>query len=267
MTKYIAVVGPKRSGKTTVIQQLIPALKRKGYKVATIKEMKNINTIDIPEAAKDTWKHSEAGAEIIVASPCEETVLFLKKKLSLNEIVPFLSEMDYIVLEGFEKEKVFPKIIAAKTAEEVASFSDGLVIALSGLVAETVEEKQKALNLQIPFFNIKTQAEELADLVEEKAFTMLPNLAGCTTCHPLGECGYPSCYEHAKAIVSGESKLRMCPLKAKENFVIEVNGVKLPLKDFPQKLVQNALIGMISSLHGGEKIKTLKIEMRENESL
>ncbi len=266
MTKYIAVVGPKHSGKTTVIQQLIPALKRKGYKVATIKEMKNVDTIDVPEASKDTWKHSEAGAEIVVASPREEAVLFLKKKLPLNEIVPFLGEMDYIVLEGFEKEQVFPKIVVAKTAEEITPFSDGLAIAISGLVAETAEETEKASNLQIPLFNVKTKSEELANLVEEKAFTMLPNLPGCTTCHPLGECGYPSCYELAKAIVSGKSKLMSCPLKAKENLVIEVNGIKLPLKDFPQKMVQNALIGMISALHGGEEIKTLKIELRENKA-
>jgi len=264
MTKYVAVVGTKNSGKTAVIQQLIAALKQRGYHVGSIKEMDCINKIDVFKASKGDWNHSEAGAEIVFASQLSETVLFLKKKLSLNEIIPFLGKIDYVVLEGFDKEKVFPKIIVAKTAEEVVPYLDGLAIAVSGLLAETEAEAQKASDLSIPLFNIKTQVEELADLVEEKAFTMLPNLPGCATCHPVGECGYPSCYEHAKAIVSGASKLRVCPLKAKENFTIEVNGIKLPLKDFPQKIVLNALIGMMSSLHGGKEIKSLKIELREN---
>jgi molybdopterin-guanine dinucleotide biosynthesis protein B len=261
MPKFVAIVGGKKSGKTVVIQQLVPVLKSKGYHVATIKEMKSIKTIDIPEASKDTWKHSEAGAEIVVTLPLDETVLFLRKKLSLNEIVPFLNEMDYIILEGFDKEKVFPKIIAAKTAEEAASFSDGLAIAISGIIAEIKEEKQKATTLRIPLYSIKTQTEELANVVEEKAFEMLPNLVNCAKCHPVGECGYPTCYDNAKAIVSGKSKARRCPLSQKEKFIIEVNGVKVPLKNFPQMIVQNMLLGMLSALHGTGDIRTVKIEM------
>ena len=261
MTRFIAIVGAKQSGKTKIIQQLVPALKSRGYRVATIKEMSRIQTIDTPEAAKDTWKHSEAGAEIVVASPQSETVLFLKKKLSLNEIVPFLQDLDYVILEGFEKEKVSPKIIAARTAEEAASFSDGLAIAISGIIAESVVETNKVSELKIPVFNGNTQLEKLADLIEQKAFAILPNLVGCTKCHPVGECGYSSCYEHAKAIVSGESKARCCPLGSKDNVTIEVNGVKLPLKNFPQMIIQNVLIGMFSSLHGAEEVRTLKIEM------
>ena len=84
--------------------------------------MPNAQTIDTPASTHDTWKHTQAGADIVVASPKNETVLFINKKLGLNEIAPYLEGMDFVVLEGFEKEKALPKIIAAKTAEEAAVF-------------------------------------------------------------------------------------------------------------------------------------------------
>lgn len=263
MTRYIAIVGGKHSGKTTLIQQIIQVLKTRGFRVATIKEMPNVQSIDTPSATHDTWKHGEAGAEIVVASPQNETALLIKKKLSLNEISPFLQDVDYVLLEGFEREKLFPKVIAAKTADEAAVFSDGLAIAISGLLTESASEIKKALELKIPVFNGKTQTEQLADLVEKKAFTILPNLVDCAKCHPVSECGYPSCYEYAKAIVSGKSEARCCPLDLKEKFTIEVNGIKLPLKNFPQTIIQNILFGMVSSLHGTKEIKKIKIEINQ----
>jgi molybdopterin-guanine dinucleotide biosynthesis adapter protein len=262
MTKYIAIVGGKHSGKTTVIQKIIPILKNKGYRIVTIKEMLRVPTIDIPKEAHDTWKHSEAGADIVIAVPQKETVLFLKEKLSLNQMVSYFNEADFVILEGFEKEKVFPKIIVAKTAVEAESFSDGLAMAISGIISESDKEIMAVSKLGIPVINSNSNAGELVDLIEHKAFTMLPNLPGCSKCHPVGECGYPTCYEHAKAIVSGKSKLLCCPLDLKEKLVIEVNGIKLPLKDFPQQIVQNALIGMLSSLHGPKEIKTVKIDLK-----
>jgi Na+-translocating ferredoxin:NAD+ oxidoreductase RNF subunit RnfB len=126
-----------------------------------------------------------------------------------------------------------------------------------------MKQKKKISALSIPVLNGNTQIEQLVDIVEQKAFNILPNLNGCTEYQQLCECGYLSCYEHAKAIVAGISKLRTCPLKVKEDLIIEVNGVKLPLKNFPKKIVQNTLLGMISSLQGSEKIQTLKIEMRK----
>ncbi len=263
MARFVAVVGGKHSGKTTTVQQLIMVLKGRGYRVATIKEMPNRESIDVPADSHDTWKHGEAGADIVVASPQNETVMFIKRKLGLNEIAPFLQDADYVVLEGFREAKILPKIIAAKTADEAVSFSDGLTIAISGILAESVTETKRVSELQTPVFSSKTQAEALADVVEQKAFTILPNLVDCAKCHPVGECGYPTCYEYAKAMVSGKSKIRCCPLDLKENFIIEVNGNKLPLKDFPQTIIQNMLLGLTSSLHGAKNIKTLKIEINQ----
>jgi molybdopterin-guanine dinucleotide biosynthesis protein B len=167
LPKLIAVVGGKHSGKTTVVEHLIAELKHRGYRVGAIKEMVNIPTLDTP--ATETDRYANAGAEIIVAVPREETVVFIKKRLCLKEILPYVERLDYVILEGFEQEKTLPKIVAAKAANEVKSYLDSSAIAVSGLIMESEPEIKKAEALEIPMFRSLTQAELLADLVEKRA--------------------------------------------------------------------------------------------------
>ncbi len=167
LTKLIAVVGGKHSGKTTVIENLITELKHRGFRVGAVKEMVKIPTLDTP--AKETDRYKTAGAEIIVAVPRDETVVFIKKQLSLKEILPYLERLDFVILEGFENEQGLLKIIAAKTSAEAKTYMDAQVIALSGLLMESEVEKKKAEGFGVLMFNGLTQAKALADLVEQKA--------------------------------------------------------------------------------------------------
>ena len=254
MPKFVAVVGGKHSGKTRVIQHLIPELRRRGYRVGSIKEMLRVHSIDAP--GKDTWKHSKVGAEIVVATPLNETVVFIKKKLSLNDMLPFFSELEYVVIEGFREEKTIPKIIAAKNAEEAVDFFDGLAIVLSGIIAGLDEEKRKVSSLEIPIVSSENEAEKLADIVEQNVF---PKLQG-SDC---GDCGYNSCYEFAKAILAGKAKPGGCPIMLKEEVILEVDGGRIPLtRPFAQKIIKNTIMGMISSLKGVGKMKEVKIIVR-----
>jgi len=256
MPKLVGVVGGKHSGKTTVIQCLISELRRRGCRVGSVKEMARAYWIDVP--GKDTWEHGRAGAEIVIAAPLNETVCFIKRSLSLNETLPLFRGLDYVVLEGFENEKTFPKIIAAKNAEEATAFSDGLAITISGIIAESDEEMRKASVLKIPIVNCETEAEKLADIVEQRAFPSLPGLSHC------GECGYGSCYEFAKAIVAGRKTSKNCPLLMGDDVVIEVNGSRIPLKWFPRVVIKNIVIGVVSSLNGMKEIGEVKIVVRKD---
>jgi molybdopterin-guanine dinucleotide biosynthesis protein MobB len=167
LPKIVAVVGGKHSGKTTVIEHLVAELKSRKFHVATIKEMVRVPTLDTP--ATETDRYSRAGAEVVVAVPREETVIFIKKRLNITEILPHLAGVDYVVLEGFEHERNLPKIIAAKTADEAEEYLGSCAIAISGLVMESEAEKMKAKVFQLPMLKSLTQAKELADLVEQKA--------------------------------------------------------------------------------------------------
>lgn len=256
MTRFVAVVGAKQSGKTVLVNQIVSVLRNRGYSVATIKDSSCTQTVD-PLA--------ESGAELVAVLTKNETKLFLKKRLSFKELIPFLGDMDYVVLEGFEDEKVFAKIVVAHTKEEFDSFSDGLALAACGKLAQSFSEIVQE-GLKIPVFDATADSDKIVDVVEQKAFMMLPNLVGCSTCHSVGECGYVDCYKFAKAMVTGKSEATGCPLNFKENVVVEINGLNLPLKNFPQSIIQNSLLGMFSSLHGVEKIQTLNIKININET-
>ena len=112
-----------------------------------------------------------AGAEIIAAAPRNETVIFIKKRLRIMELMPFFEDFDYVILEGFKSEKNLPKIIAAKTAEEAKQYLDVSVVAISGLIMESEEELRKAMGFKVPMCKSLAQTGELADLVEKKAVT------------------------------------------------------------------------------------------------
>lgn len=252
MVRVVAVVGGKHSGKTTVIQRLVYELERRGYKVGSVKEMPNADWIDV--SGKETWRYGEAGAEVVAGVARNEVALFIKKRLGLRDLMAFFAGLDYLfLLEGFEEERNIVRIVAAKDFVEAQIFHNDLTIAISGLIAESKEEIKKASNLGVPIFNCITEADKLADLIEQKALPLFPNLGRC------GECGYNSCHDLARAIITGATSLRECPLLRKEDVVLEVDGRIVPLKSFPSLFIKRTLIGMISSLNGIGQAKEIKV--------
>ncbi|MEM2440718.1 MAG: molybdopterin-guanine dinucleotide biosynthesis protein B [Candidatus Bathyarchaeia archaeon] len=256
MVRIVAVVGGKHSGKTTIIQNLVRELKGRGYRVGSAKEMPNVKWVDVP--GKETWKHSEAGAEMVAGTAMNETVLFVKRKLTISELAAFFAGFDYLLLEGFEGEKTMAKIIAAKDAEEAQEFHDGLAIAVSGIIAESEGEAKKASTLGVPVLDCEQEIGRLADLVVQKALPPFPGFARC------GECGYKFCHELAKAIIAGTANLRGCPLYDREDVVLEVNGKTVPLKSFPSMFIKKVLLGMVSSLNGVGHIEEIKLVVKRS---
>jgi molybdopterin-guanine dinucleotide biosynthesis protein MobB len=64
----VSIVGRSNSGKTTLIEKLIIELRRRGYRVGTIKH--NSHGFDIDHEGKDSWRHKKAGAQVtVIASP------------------------------------------------------------------------------------------------------------------------------------------------------------------------------------------------------
>ena len=102
--------GRSNTGKTTLIVKIIEKLTNEGYKVATIK--KTDKKIDIDKKSKDTWRHGQAGARLVVLSSSHETDFIVKENMEIDDIIQNISEMgcyDAIIVEG-ARDSSIPKI-------------------------------------------------------------------------------------------------------------------------------------------------------------
>ena len=82
----ISVVGKSNVGKTTLLEKLLPEIKKRGYRVATIKH--DVHGFSIDQPGKDTWKHAQAGADIVIISSHQKmaTIEKVERERTLDEI-------------------------------------------------------------------------------------------------------------------------------------------------------------------------------------
>lgn len=123
MIPVISFVGSSNSGKTTYLEKLIRELKSRGYKVAVIKHDAHGFEMDVP--GKDTWRHAQAGADIVCISAPQKMALIQKvtAELSLDAVIGHISGVDIIFTEGYKREnkpkiEVFRKEAAAPVCRQ-----------------------------------------------------------------------------------------------------------------------------------------------------
>jgi molybdopterin-guanine dinucleotide biosynthesis protein B len=99
----VAIVGTSGTGKTTLIEKLIPALKRKGFRVGTIKHDVHGFTIDQP--GKDSWRHKDAGASMVLLSSPRQVAMVkdVSRDTPLDQLESYFSEVDIILAEGYKR--------------------------------------------------------------------------------------------------------------------------------------------------------------------
>ncbi|HSO20192.1 MAG TPA: molybdopterin-guanine dinucleotide biosynthesis protein B [Desulfosarcina sp.] len=110
----ITIVGFSDAGKTTVIEKLLPELKRRGLKVGTIKHAHHGFAID--REGKDSWRHQQAGADIAAVAGPEKTAMIINTPLErLENIRSLMNGMDLILAEGFKSARM-PKVEVLRSA-------------------------------------------------------------------------------------------------------------------------------------------------------
>ncbi len=104
MIPVISFVGRSNCGKTTYLVKLIAEMKRRGYKVATVKH--DVHGFDMDTPGKDTWRHAQAGADVVCISSPQKIALIEKvgQELPLTEVVRRISGVDIIFTEGYKRE-------------------------------------------------------------------------------------------------------------------------------------------------------------------
>ena len=108
MAQILAVVGKSKSGKTTLIEKLIPELKKRGYCIGSVKHAHH--GFEIDRKGKDSFRHRAAGADVVVVASPDEIAMVKKVKTdSLDNLDIFFGDMDLVLVEGYKKTS-HPKI-------------------------------------------------------------------------------------------------------------------------------------------------------------
>nr|WP_317379190.1 molybdopterin-guanine dinucleotide biosynthesis protein B [uncultured Faecalimonas sp.] len=104
-----AVSGYKNTGKTTLIQKIIPLLTEKGYAVAVVKHDGHEFESDVP--GTDSYKHQKAGAYgTAVFSGNQFLVTKRIQEVTVEMLLSFFPEADIILIEGM-KDSDYPKYV------------------------------------------------------------------------------------------------------------------------------------------------------------
>ena len=245
--KTVSVTGFKNSGKTRVVETLVKELSSRGYKVGTLKHTADDIILDSP--GKDTSRHREAGSVATGILQENTTALFLDQKVTLHQAAEKLGAIDYLIIEGFKTVDTHARIIVPREDEEVEKLDNGLVIATVKVPESKYTGDAVSLN----------EAAKLADIVEEKAYHMLPGL-DCNSC------GYDDCRSMGAALLAGESKLDQC-VGYRTDGTLKVNGVDVPMNNFIRKAMQNVVLGFVKTLKGADEAKKVELtfEVTDNE--
>lgn len=110
-TRIVSIVGRQNAGKTTLLVALAAELRRRKFRVMTIKHATHAAQLDVP--GKDTWRHFQEGqAERTLLEGPGERVLFEHTTATGDPIElaeRYLRGADIVLCEGFTS-AALPKI-------------------------------------------------------------------------------------------------------------------------------------------------------------
>ena len=109
--RVIGLAGWSGAGKTTLLVKLIPVLRARALRVATLKHAHHGFDVDRP--GKDSFRHREAGASEVIVSSATRWVQIHEvgagAEATLPELLRRVSPCDLLVVEGFKRER-HPKL-------------------------------------------------------------------------------------------------------------------------------------------------------------
>ncbi len=157
MPPVVSIVGRSESGKTTLIEILIPELKRRGYRIGTIKHTHH--ALEIDQTGKDSTRHRAAGAHtVILASTGQIAMIKSAPSDSVADLIRYFYDVDLLITEGYKRENT-PKIEVMRTAvhTELLCRSD------PGLIAVATDAD---IAVHVPVFRLDDPVP-IADFIEQ----------------------------------------------------------------------------------------------------
>ena len=213
--KIVSVVGKKNTGKTSLTVKIIEELTKRGYNVASIKH--SHHSIEMDKENTDTWKHKQAGANLVVGVG-STTFFNARKEHDLNRILYMLKhfdDFDYVIIEGY-KSYNYPKIITSPDVRD----------------EYTIKE--------VDSFTIDDEGiSELADLIEKRGHDIVDTLFA-------NNCGFNNGEVIAKEIREGN--LTINDLDNTHSYM-SIDGKVVGLNRFVSKYLKESVIGVINTLN------------------
>jgi molybdopterin-guanine dinucleotide biosynthesis adapter protein len=99
----LSIIGKSGSGKTTLLENLIREMKKRGYRIGTIKHHAHPG-FEIDHPGKDTWRHAQAGSDhiVIVAPDKIASIRTLEEKMTIEKIAARMDDVDIIFTDGYK---------------------------------------------------------------------------------------------------------------------------------------------------------------------
>ena len=160
MIPIISIVGKSDSGKTTLIEKLVPELVRRGYRVATVKH--DVHGFEVDREGKDSWRHKQAGAHTVIISSPQKIALIrdVEKDSTLDEIRRrWVQDVDLLLSEGYKKD-VQPKIEVFRKEKHkklLCTKKDNLIAIVSN----------RKFNVGVPCFHLEDM-KGLSNFIEKE---------------------------------------------------------------------------------------------------
>ena len=236
----IAIIGGKKSGKTTVVEFLVKAFTSKGFKVATAKHI-SLPDFSLDKKGTDTWRHYIAGAKKVVSVSNFEMGFLIrdtKEEFELNILKEFILGIDLLLLEGFSKHvnknPDIGKIICLKN-EELAPYKKSVKGEIITFCSMDPNKNSEALRISRDQDEIFEKSMKFFIKTNKllKILSALPRI-NCK------KCKYQNCKKMALAINSGRAKIKDCETlrnKAKSRIKIEIDKKELPLNEFVSDMI------------------------------
>ena len=154
----VSVVAKSGTGKTTLLEALIPHLKSHGLRVGLLKHHSHISSFDTP--GKDTHRFAEAGADVVVGASPVQVATFRREHGSddLDAVIArHLADSDLVLTEGY-KRGPYPKIEVHRSAR-----SDSLLCSRDEMLALVTD---RSWSIPVPQFDL-SDAVGLANFLIE----------------------------------------------------------------------------------------------------
>jgi len=133
----LSIIGLSDSGKTTLIRNLLPRLRKQGFKVAVAKHCPRGFDLDVE--GKDSWHFTRAGSQgIFLSSPDSVAVIRPKQGLSAlkDRLQDYFSDFDIVLMEGYKESGIATMQIIRKGIGGEIIESDEIIAYISDMALE-----------------------------------------------------------------------------------------------------------------------------------